>query len=286
LNRINTRLLADFGLSLHQDFPVIDIDMPTFSLESKLREGAVPGYNKIKRGKPCYQWTVAFCSVEAIANRLAEGNTVSLSTFAEMLEGVEQLFPSKLFMLRLDSGYLSAEVLNFISDKNLFIVCGCAYRYVMAQPENKTKKVVWREYDENTWSFDLGGTQVIEKAKKQFRVILVKKRQEKIKIKKAREYLFYAIVTNFYIQQTPETVYNEYHKRQSIENFFKEVKTPFHSTKMPSALFKGNEAYLCFEVIAYNCWVIFKKTIYQLHGKDIHIKQLQTGLLDTPANSK
>jgi hypothetical protein len=286
LNRINTNLLLDFGLSLHQDFPIIDVDMTTFSLESKLREGAVPGYNKIKRGKPCYQWSVAFCAGEVIANRLAEGNTVSLSNFTEMLESIERLFPSKLFMLRLDSGYLSAEVLNHVSDKNLFILCGCAYNYVMAQPENKHIQVLWREYDENTWLYDLGVTQVVEKAKKQFRVVLVKKKQEKIKIKQAREFLFYAIVTNFYIQQSSETVYAEYHKRQTIENFFKEVKNPFHSTKMSSALFKGNEAYLYFEIIAYNCWVIFKKTVYQLHGESIHIKQLRTGLLDTHANSK
>ena len=76
----------------------------------------------------------------------------------------------------------------------------------------------------------------------------------------------------------------EYHKRQTIENFFKEVKNPFHSTKMPSAQFKGNEAYLYYEVIAYNCWIIFKKTIYQLHGKDIHIKQLQIDSLDMLVN--
>jgi len=156
----------------------------------------------------------------------------------------------------------------------------------MTQPENKSVEVVWCEHDENTWLFDLGVTKVVDKAKKQFRVILVKKKQEKIKIKKAREYVFYAIVTNFYIQQTPETVYREYHRRQTIENFFKEVKNPFHSTKMPSALFRGNEAYLCLLIIAYNCWVVFKKTIYQLHGKDIHIKQLQIDLSVTPVGSK
>jgi hypothetical protein len=284
LQRINTNLLLDFGLSFHQDFPVIDVDMTTFSLESKLREGAVPGYNKKNRGKPCYQWSVAFCSGEVIANRLAEGNTVSLSYFMEMLENIEKLLPSKLYMMRLDSGYLSTEVLDYITDKNLFILCGCKYSYVMAQPENKFKQIEWYAYDENTWLFDLGVTKVVKEAKGDFRVILVKKQQKKIKTKKVIEYIQYALVTNFYIQQGPETIYNEYHKRQTIENFFKEVKNPFHSTKMPSALFKGNEAYLYFEVIAYNCWKIFKKTIYQLHGKDIHIKQLQSDLWDMPAN--
>lgn len=284
LQRINTKLLLDFGSSFHQDFPVIDVDMTTFSLESKLREGAVPGYNKKNKGKPCYQWSVSFCSGEAISNRLAEGNTASLSNFMEMLENIEKLLPSKLYMMRLDSGYLSAEVLNYIADKNLFVVCGCSYSYVMAQPENKLKQIEWNEYDENTWLFDLGVTKVVKKAKDDFRVILVKKKQEEIKIKKVIEYLHYAIVTNFYIHQTPEIIYNEYHKRQTIENFFKEVKNPFNSTKMPSSLFRGNEAYLYFEVIAYNCWKIFKKTIYQLHGKDIHIKQLLNDLSDMPAN--
>ena len=284
LKKINTELLSDFGTSLNQDCPIIDIDMTTFSLESRLREGAVPGYNKIKRGKPCYQWSVAFCAGEIIVNKLAEGNTVSLSYFEEILGTLERLFPSKPFILRLDSGYLSAKVLNHITDKNLFVLCACAYNYVMAQPENKSKQIEWSAHKEDTWLFDLGTTKVVNKAKGYFRVILVKKQQEKIKIKNAREYIHYAIVTNFYMQQNPETIYNEYHKRQTIENFFKEVKNPFHSTKMPSSLFRGNEAYLYFEVIAYNCWVIFKKTIYQLHGKNILIKHLQTGLSTTPAN--
>ena len=286
LKRINAGLLTDFGSSFLQDFPVVDIDMTTFSLESKLREGAVPGYNKIKRGKPCYQWSVAFCAGEVIANILADGNTVSLTTFTEMLENIKQVFPSKLFMLRLDSGYLSADVLNYITGNNLFILCGCAYNYVMAQPENKHKQVQWQAHNENTWLFDLGVTTVVAKATGHFRVILVKKKQEMIKIKKANEYLLYAIVTNFYIQQTPEAVYEEYHKRQTIENLFKEVKNPFHSTKMPSQRFRGNEAYLNLEVIAYNCWMIFKKTTYQLHGKSILTKHLRIGLLDTPAGSK
>ena len=42
LDSVNTMLLKDFGQSLNQDFPVIDMDMTTFSLESKLREGACP----------------------------------------------------------------------------------------------------------------------------------------------------------------------------------------------------------------------------------------------------
>jgi hypothetical protein len=250
--------------------------MTTFSLESRLREGACPGYNKKNRGKPCYQWTVAFCAGEVVANKLAEGNTVSLTTFSAMLEELEKTFHSKLFMLRLDTGYLSAETLNHATDKGLFILCSCPYNYIMAQAENKHREITWKEHDESTWLFDLGVSAVVDKAKAKFRVILVKKKQEEIKIKNKREFLFYGIVTNFYIQQTPETIYTEYHKRQTIEHFFKEVKNPFKSTKLPSQLFRGNEAFLFYEVIAYNCWQIFKKTIYQQHGKSIRINQLLT----------
>jgi len=278
LNKVNTEILNDFGQSFNQVFPVVDMDMTTFSLESRLREGACPGYNKKNRGKPCYQWTAAFCAGEIVANKLAEGNTVSLTTFSTMLEGLEAMFHSKLFMLRLDSGYLSAETLNYATDKNFFILCSCPYSYIMAQEENKNRKIAWKEHDNTTWFCDMGVTTVVDKAKAQFRVILVKKKQEEIKIKKKRKFLYYGIVTNFYMQQNPETIYTEYHKRQTIENFFKEVKNPFKSTKLPSQAFRGNEAFLYYEVIAYNCWQIFKKTIYQHHGKSIRINQLPTSL--------
>jgi len=65
-----------------------------------------------------------------------------------------------------------------------------------------------------------------------------------------------------------------YHQRQTIENFFKESKNPFHSGKMPSQRFRSNEAYLYFVSLAYNIFSIFKKTICQRYGKDALLRLL------------
>lgn len=204
--------------------------------------------------------------------KLAEGNTSSLSYFSEVLDKALSVVESKSILLRVDSGYLSADVLNYACEHNIFILCGCPYNYVMSQESNKNKKIEWKQHNSNTWFFDLGLTDIVKKSKYQFRAVLVKKEQELIKIKKAEKFIYYCIVSNLYLTQLPETIYTEYHKRQTIENFFKEVKNPFNSTKMPSQLFHGNEAFLWFECIAYNCFQIFKKTVYQSTGKNIHIK--------------
>jgi len=77
LDSINTKLLADFGESTHQDLPIVDLDGTTHSLESKKRGKAVVGYNKKNKGKPCYQWAVAFVRQEIIVQNLYPGNTKS-----------------------------------------------------------------------------------------------------------------------------------------------------------------------------------------------------------------
>lgn len=273
LKKINKQLLIDFGQSTKQEMPIIDIDMTTFSLESKKREGAIPGYNKIKRGKPCYQWSAAFCDGEVIAHVLDEGNTVSRTNFDQVLEESLDCLGKDIALIRLDSGYISAEVLNYMTGKNLFTLCGCPYKWVMGQIENKGIVVEWDEYNDNTWLFDLGITSVVKNAKDKYRVILVKKEQEEINIKASEKYLFYAIVTNFFLTQSKEIIYREYHGRQTIENFFKEVKNPFKSTKIPSGRMRGNHAYLWLVSISYNCYMIFKKTVCRMTGKSIHLKQ-------------
>jgi len=66
LDKINMSILKNFGEATLQDFPILDIDKSTHSLESKKREKAVPGFNKKNRGKPCYQWSCGFIREEVV----------------------------------------------------------------------------------------------------------------------------------------------------------------------------------------------------------------------------
>lgn len=82
-------------------------------------------------------------------------------------------------------------------------------------------------------------------------------------MKKRKKFLHYALIANISFLSEPEVIYEFYHQRQNRENFFKEAKNPFNAGKMPSQLFRGNEAYLYLVTIAYNCFHIFKKNICQ-----------------------
>lgn len=275
LDKVNTDLLKDFGESLRQDFPILDIDMTTHSLESKKREGAVPGYNKKNRGKPCYQWSVGFIRDEIISQTLSKGNTHCSTKFKEIVEDVKNKLNTKNIIVRADSGYLSGNMLNYIIEQDLQIITVAQIDYITAQKENNIDFSKWFEYDEDTRLLDAGEAYVVSKCKHKFRVILVEKKQEKIKIKKSIEYIYYAIIARLNTPSDTSAIYEFYHQRQTIENFFKESKNPFNSSKMPSQKFRGNEAYLHLVTLAYNCFSIFKKTICQQTGRENLLKQLK-----------
>ena len=55
LDRINHQLLLHHGYCATQPIVIVDVDAQTHTLESRKREKAVVGFNRKKRGKPCYQ---------------------------------------------------------------------------------------------------------------------------------------------------------------------------------------------------------------------------------------
>ncbi|CEG12829.1 hypothetical protein MSIBF_A2780003 [groundwater metagenome] len=275
LDHVNTDILRDFGESFRQDFPVIDVDMTTHSLESKKREGAVPGYNKKNKGKPCYQWSVGFIRDEIVSQILSKGNTHCSAKFKDIVEDVKKKLGGKNIIIRADGGYLSGEMLNYVVEEDLQVIVVSQFDYITAQKENKIDWSKWLEYDKDTRLLDAGEANVVSKCNHKFRVILVEKKQEKIKIKKRKEYIYYAIVSRLNNPSDSSAIYEFYHQRQTIENFFKESKNPFNSSKMPSQKFRANEAYLNLITIAYNCFGIFKKTICQKSGRENLLVQLR-----------
>lgn len=270
LERIGDELARDFGEAFRQDIVVLDIDSTTHSVESRKREKAVVGYNKKNPGKPCYQWSVGFIRGEAIANKLYKGNTTCKEHLKDTLNLVTKKIPQPVSIVRLDGGYLSADLLDFIARKNLSVVMGARYDWVMAQ-KPKVDPDKWKAYDEKTMIYDLGMARVTSTVKRDYRIIIVIKEQEPFKgdrrkkVKKVR----YAIVENLPLRLDAFALYQFYCGRQTIENFFKEAKNPFNAGKMPSEKFRACEAYLQFVVIAYNLFEWFKKNFSPRNGDTI-----------------
>ena len=270
LEKIGDDLARDFGEAFRQDIVVLDIDSTTHSVESRKRQKAVVGYNKKNPGKPCYQWSVGFIRGEAIAHKLYQGNTTCKNHLQDTLNMVTKKIPQPVSIVRLDGGYLSAELLDFIASKNLSVVLGARYDWVMAQ-KPKIDPDKWKAYDEKTMIYDLGMARVTSTVEREYRIILVIKEQEPFKadrrkkVKKVR----YAIVENLPLRLEAFALYQFYFGRQTIENFFKEAKNPFNAGKMPSEKFRACEAYLQFVVMAYNLFEWFKKNFSPRNGESI-----------------
>lgn len=277
LERVSDELSRDYGEAFRQDIVVLDIDSTTHSVESRKREKAVVGYNKKNPGKPCYQWSVGFIRGEAVAQKLYEGNTTCKAHLKDTLSLVTKKIPQPVSIVRLDGGYLSAELLDYIVRKKLTMVMGARYDWVMAQkPEIYPDK--WMSYDDKTMIYDLGMARVTSTVEREYRIILVIKEQEPFKgdrrkkVKKVR----YAILENLPMRLDAFALYQFYCVRQTIENFFKEVKNPFNAGKMPSEKFRGNEAYLQFVLMSYNLFEWFKKNFCPRNGDTIRWRPFES----------
>ena len=267
LEEASDRLINDFGESPRQDILVVDIDSSTHSLESRKREKAVIGYNKKNKGKPCYQWSVAFVRGEVVSQKLNAGNTHCTSCFKELVENVGNKLGYPISIIRIDGGYFSDDILDWTNAKNYQIVTTERYDWIMSQ-NPKIDPDKWEEYDRDTKLYDLGKIKVISTTEQRFRAVLVDKKQYPFGKKKAKNnHIRYAIIENLAFNLSASALYEFYHGRQTLENFFKESKNPFSSGKMPSQKFRANEAYLQFVCIAYNCYHWFKKNFFHQSGK-------------------
>lgn len=268
LIKINDGLIQDFGFSVNQDILVLDLDSQTISLESRRREKALRGYNKKQKGKPCYQWNVAFAKGEVVTQLLRAGNTHGITCFKELVTNTKEKFNKPISIIRVDGAYLSGDIVDFIFEEGLQVVTTEKYNWIISQDGVKIEPHLWEDYDEDTRLYDLGYGRVLSTTDKELRAILVEKKQHPFPGKRKRvKIIRYAIVENISIRLSPSALYEFYHQRQTIENFFKESNGSFNSGKMPSQKFRANEAYLMYLVIAYNCFQWFRKIFCHQNGR-------------------
>ena len=265
LDKINHQLLLKFGNSTKQPIVIVDIDSQTHTLESRHREKAVVGKNRKKRGKPCYQWNMAFVCQESVGQRLMPGNSDCRESVLWLLDDVKAKLGNPLMIARLDGGYLKGELLNEMLERQLQLCMACRYDWVLAQGVSLDESK-WQQVDDKTRVYDVGKTKVVSTCDHLFRVVLVEKRQKPFPNSKSKKRLHhYGILENLAFALQPFDVFKFYHGRQTIENFFKE-SVDFQAGRMPSQKERGNEAYLQLVTIAENCCLWFKKTFSLRNG--------------------
>lgn len=222
------------------------------------------------------QWNVGFVRGEAVSQRLMAGNTHGSQSLQWIIEDVQKKLSFPISILRLDSGYMSKDTLNYVVEHRLHLCIAARYDWIVAQGVD-VNEAKWQSYDSKTRLYELGQCRVISTSEHQFRTILVEKEQEPFPGSKSKKKILrYGIVEQLPFSLSKEELYQFYHGRQTIEQFFKESKGPFNAGKLPSQKFRGNEAYLHLVMIAENCCVLFKKKFSLPIGKDILWKPLET----------
>jgi len=94
---------------------VADIDVTTLQSFSSVKEGAESGYNKKKKGRPCFQLSAAFIGGIFVDAKLSPGGANPKDHFQKAVKRLISL-GLNINIVRADSAYMTHENLFFLSE--------------------------------------------------------------------------------------------------------------------------------------------------------------------------
>lgn len=249
----------------------LDIDSSVMTRYG-VQEGVKKGYNPAKKGRPSHHPLIAFIAdVKLVANMwLRSGDTSSANNFLGFLEDTLNKLKNKtVSLLRLDSGFFQANILDYIEEKGMDYV-------VAARFSSPIQKLIARS---NNWLLLDTGIEICEQMyqsdswDKPRRIVIVRQRikerpqatgkqlrlfaEEEI----YRNYRYSAYVTN--LKFAPAEIWRLYRGRGDAENRIKELKYDFGFDSFNLKDFYATEAALTFAMIAYNLMALFRTFVLQ-----------------------
>lgn len=281
------RFFAKFSQSINQRvsdyfytwmFDNVQFDNYTIDFDSTVmtrygeQQGAKKGYNPQKRGRASHHPIMAFIAdVKMVANFwLRSGNASSSEGFVAFLEDTFQKLKNKtVSLVRLDSGFYSKEIMDYLEQKEKPINYVIAVKFY--EPIQRMIAGV------NTWLAVDEGIEISEtnyqsqKWDKPRRIVLVRQRIKQrpkaagrtLKLFKDeeyyRQYRYSAYVTNLTLPAIE--VWRLYRGRGDAENRIKELKYDFGFDSFNLKDFFGTEAALTMAMVAYNLMALFRQFI-------------------------
>jgi len=257
--------------NIHFDNYTLDCDSSVLTRYGE-QQGAKKGYNPQKRGRLSHHPMIAFISdVKLVANMwLRSGNTSSSEGFIAFLEDTFEKLKSKtISLLRLDSGFYSKAIFDYIESKEKPINYIVAVRFYEPIQRMISLNQNWMTLDEGIEIYDTK-YQAVDWDKSR-RMIVVR---QKIKTRPKstgkmlklfedeayyRQYRYSAYVTNLTLSAAD--VWRLYRGRGDAENRIKELKYDFGFDSFNMHSFFGTEAALIFAMLAYNIMALFRQFI-------------------------
>jgi Transposase DDE domain group 1 len=249
----------------------LDIDSSVMT-KYGTQEGAKKGYNPKKKGRPSHHPLIAFIAdVKLVANMwLRSGDTSSANNFLSFLEDTLSKLKNKtVSLVRLDSGFYQADILDYLENKKLDYVVAVKFSRPIQRLISECKN--WITLD--------NGIQICEQIYKSEawssarRIVIVRQKlsekpnapgkQLKLFLEDEiiNSYRYSAYTTS--LKLAPVEVWKLYRGRGDAENRIKELKADFGFESFNLNGFFPTEAALTFVMIAYNLMALFRTFILQ-----------------------
>jgi hypothetical protein len=269
---------AIFGGLYRWFFSQLKFDNFTMDIDSSVltrygeQQGAKKGYNKQKPGRNSQHPIIAFVAdVEFVANFwLRSGDAHTANNFKAFLEETLLFIGNKrIGLLRLDSGFYSKDIFDYLEDRESPI------NYITAVPMYSTIQRMIAS--QRSWMNILQGIDIVEFEYQAQdwsmprRMIAVRQRTEKRPKAVGKQlslfedeweingYRYTCYVTNLNLPAAE--VWRLYRGRANCENRIKELKYDYGLDKMNEQSFDATEASLLLMTVAYNFMSLFKQVI-------------------------
>jgi hypothetical protein len=286
------KLYRWFFNNLKFDNYTLDIDSSVITRYGE-QEGAAKGYNKHKPGRKSQHPLLAFIAdIEMVANIwLRSGDAHTSNNFKAFLEEtLDFLQDKKISLLRLDSGFYSKDIFDYLENREQPI------DYIVAVPMYAIiqRKIV----SQKTWLKIEDGIEITEfeyQAEdwaKPRRMIAVRQKistrpkatgkqlklfEDEIEIS---GYRYSCYITS--LKLSAADIWRLYRQRANCENRIKELKYDYSLDKMNQESFEGTEATLMLMTVAYNFLSLFKQMIIGGNVRN-RLKTLRHRMLAIPA---
>jgi len=259
---------------------VLDVDWTTLVSFSSKREGAEIGRNTKYKGKPCYKLFASKIGKYFIDIKLFSGNVNSKFFFQKAIKRAKSL-GYKFEIVRADSAFATIKNLFFLEKLSLLYAIGISSSFKVVKKgiakfkklaRNKNKSII--HIRKGIAGYDLGKVFLANGLETRVVVIrrISRRKNKKTGKWKIRIY-YYSITTN--LLYSVEKLYKFYHKRQTIESGFRELKNHYFLERLPVKNLKGNEFYIFTKILAMN---LFKLFLEEMLPKSFHNMQRKTFL--------
>jgi len=265
---------------------VADIDVTTLQSSSSVKEGAVPGFNKKAKGRPCFQLSAAFIGRIFVDAKLFPGGANPKDFFQKAVKRLISL-GQRIDIVRADSAYMTHENLLFLEKLSLGYAIGAPATFKAVQIGKTIFKKLARlkssaiiPAGKGVALYDMKKVTLTSGVKT--RIVIVRRinRTQK-KGKWHVTTYFYGISSN--MELSAVKLYRFYHKRQCIEAGFRELKNHYHLERLPFQGLKANEFWVISKITAMTLIKIFQaemlpKALQTLLRKTLFRRIFQKGL--------